>query len=285
MQFTQLVAMSSVVRRLCCVPLVPTHDWCDRAAGAIAHAFEPCVIVLAGLRCGIRCHEPQIEALGIGSSSTAEGTPLASLSTILRSRPGAFAHVMPLMGRHNGHAVCDRACVLTRPGELAACNAFWAGLNVGDHLIGLTRGGWASDRWLVCLAASRPPDRALDPASIMVVRIAMDELALRASIALAPIVHGDRHWITPSESQVLDLLIMGKSVQEAANMLGRSRHTVHDHVKSLYRKLNTRNRGELVARALGHLQEPAAAPVHPQPPMPEPQDPIAVPCAHPSPRA
>jgi hypothetical protein len=30
-------------------------------------------------------------------------------------------------------------------------------------------------------------------------------------------------------------------------------YTVHDHVKSLHKKLNANNRGQLVARALGHL--------------------------------
>ena len=52
---------------------------------------------------------------------------------------------------------------------------------------------------------------------------------------------------------MLDLLVLGLSVRQIAEELGRSTHTVHDHVKSLHKKLNANSRGELVARALGHL--------------------------------
>lgn len=58
--------------------------------------------------------------------------------------------------------------------------------------------------------------------------------------------------MTDREQDVLERLILGRSVREIAEELGRSPHTVHDHVKSLHRKLDASSRGELVARALGH---------------------------------
>lgn len=59
--------------------------------------------------------------------------------------------------------------------------------------------------------------------------------------------------LTPKEVAILDLLIDGMSVAEIAEKLGRSPHTVHDHVKSLHHKLGVRRRGHLVSRALGHI--------------------------------
>ena len=55
-------------------------------------------------------------------------------------------------------------------------------------------------------------------------------------------------------------LALGKSVKQIASDLARSPHTVHDHVKSLHRKLNASSRGELIARALGHLAPNARLP-------------------------
>ncbi|MBX9735913.1 MAG: LuxR C-terminal-related transcriptional regulator, partial [Phycisphaerales bacterium] len=60
-------------------------------------------------------------------------------------------------------------------------------------------------------------------------------------------------WLTPREEVVMWHLVAGLKVPQIAEILHRSIYTVHDHVKSLHRKLNANNRGQLVARALGHL--------------------------------
>ena len=73
---------------------------------------------------------------------------------------------------------------------------------------------------------------------------------LRAALDLPS---GERSpWLTPRECEVLDLLLRGCREHEIASRLGRSTHTVHDQVKSLYRRLGARTRGQLVARALGY---------------------------------
>ncbi|MFZ2875163.1 MAG: helix-turn-helix transcriptional regulator, partial [Phycisphaerales bacterium] len=69
--------------------------------------------------------------------------------------------------------------------------------------------------------------------------------------------HSD--WLSPREQEVLSALLLGKSIREIAVESGRSAHTVHDHVKNLHRKLRANSRGELVARALGHI-EPSPGP-------------------------
>ena len=58
-------------------------------------------------------------------------------------------------------------------------------------------------------------------------------------------------WLTAREQEVLDHLALGRSVREIAAVLQRSPHTVHDHVKSLHRKLGANTRGGLIPRAIG----------------------------------
>jgi DNA-binding CsgD family transcriptional regulator len=51
--------------------------------------------------------------------------------------------------------------------------------------------------------------------------------------------------LSDTERRVLDLLMQGKTEREAAEVIGRSPHTVHVHVKNVYRKLNVTSRRQL----------------------------------------
>jgi DNA-binding CsgD family transcriptional regulator len=58
-------------------------------------------------------------------------------------------------------------------------------------------------------------------------------------------------------------LLFGRSEKEVALILGLSRHTVHEHVKAIYRAYGVRSRAELMSLLLRaqerrELQEPAA---------------------------
>jgi DNA-binding NarL/FixJ family response regulator len=55
--------------------------------------------------------------------------------------------------------------------------------------------------------------------------------------------------LTPRETEVLRLIAQGFTQQEIAGILGISRHTVVDHVKSIYRKLNVSSRAEAALEA------------------------------------
>lgn len=90
-----------------------------------------------------------------------------------------------------------------------------------------------------------------------------EPLSARASAALAR-VDNPRAWLTDREQSVLELLIEGHSVRVIAEQLGRSTHTIHDHVKNLHRKIGASSRGELIALALGHLKQ-ASTPAQPEP--------------------
>jgi DNA-binding CsgD family transcriptional regulator len=57
--------------------------------------------------------------------------------------------------------------------------------------------------------------------------------------------------LSPRQRATLDRLLAGDSEKEAANALGLSVHTVHQHVKALYRAHRVRSRPELLARILG----------------------------------
>ena len=69
----------------------------------------------------------------------------------------------------------------------------------------------------------------------------------------APVTPPASHPLTPRECEVLGLIGKGYSVADAAQALTLSRHTAHDHVRAIYRKLAISSRAEaaLAARELG----------------------------------
>lgn len=53
--------------------------------------------------------------------------------------------------------------------------------------------------------------------------------------------------LSAAQKAVFDLLIHGHSEKEIAGQLALSRHTIHNHVKAIYGKLNVHSRGEFLA--------------------------------------
>jgi DNA-binding CsgD family transcriptional regulator len=70
----------------------------------------------------------------------------------------------------------------------------------------------------------------------------------RASGPQSATLRLEMHGVTPREREVATLLARGLSNPEIAAALVLSPHTVQDHVKSLFEKLNVSSRQELVAR-------------------------------------
>lgn len=116
--------------------------------------------------------------------------------------------------------------------------------------------GWLS-RQLLGIAQGQPP---LSPA---IARRLIQHFH-RAEPDKAIPVPGDRtagspgngaatSQLTAREREVLGMLAQGVHIQDIAQRLNLSRHTVGDHVKNLYRKLNISSRAEaaLHARGLG----------------------------------
>ncbi len=98
----------------------------------------------------------------------------------------------------------------------------------------------------------------------------------RAAQHLVPADHRPIEWLSSKESEVLDLITLGQTVREIAESLGRSPHTIHDHLKSIHRKTGLSTRGALVAAATGKPHTPIATP------KPEPMQSSPVVQTHPA---
>jgi DNA-binding CsgD family transcriptional regulator len=111
---------------------------------------------------------------------------------------------------------------------------------------------------------SEPDHRSVEPLSrpdgCAPLRIADSEPAPSGVASLS----SEASRLTPRERDVLVHLLAGGSYKKIAAALGLSTHTVHDHVKNIFRRLRIASRGELQARfrqpnaPLPHDGSPAA---------------------------
>lgn len=60
----------------------------------------------------------------------------------------------------------------------------------------------------------------------------------------------EKSVLTDRETEILGLFAKGLSYDEAAQLMGISPHTVRDHVKSIYRKMDVRSKSEAVFEAV-----------------------------------
>lgn len=236
----------SVATSISTLPAVATQDWCDDAAASLVGVRPGGLIAVT-----IAVLGPQ------GDFSTVEASGCSDRERSFVVRP---EHSVSL-----GWWLPDRAVSGPRTGLLRdlPTSRVWAGTDPGmrwarygmrDLVVGLAQLGGTPGRHLI-VEIGIPAERGVpEPADALVLRSVLSPLAHRALVAFGaqPCATGNR--LTPREQQVLEHLALGKSVKQIADELGRSAHTVHDHVKSLHRKLNASSRGELIARALGHIE-------------------------------
>jgi DNA-binding NarL/FixJ family response regulator len=52
--------------------------------------------------------------------------------------------------------------------------------------------------------------------------------------------------VSPAQLRVLELLLDGHTEPQIGEILGRSKHTVHDHTKAIYQALGVTSRVQLV---------------------------------------
>lgn len=67
-----------------------------------------------------------------------------------------------------------------------------------------------------------------------------------------PDPHAGTDRLTPRESEVLTFMSKGFTIKEISNLMGIRWHTVNDHIKSIYRKLNVSSRAEAAVVASKH---------------------------------
>jgi DNA-binding CsgD family transcriptional regulator len=136
----------------------------------------------------------------------------------------------------------------------------WSKLGVREMLVADIAIPHCSDHREINLEIGSPSAmQRFDRCEAEIVSAVMPVLAGRASLAF-----GDSYTqtLTTREQLILVQLVSGASVREIAERIDRSPHTVHDHVKSLHRKLDASSRGELVSRYLG-FEEDAPKPTSP----------------------
>jgi DNA-binding CsgD family transcriptional regulator len=231
----------SLAAKLLTLPGVASADWCERAARLLVTetGMSAAGVVIAQLS-----HTSSIEKTLLSGFSGNKDICLALPTMIdaFRRHPSTF----PTLG---SDSLISQA--VTGSGTASLPWTQVAGLcTLGASSIAAADSETPCRRAVIVLLAQGPQDRLQIGASDVMHR------AHAAASALATIVKGfgspEIAWVTPREQQVLELLVLGFSVREIGEKLGRSPHTVHDYVKSMHRKLNASNRGALVARALGY---------------------------------
>lgn len=249
---------------ICNLPAVATLDWCDGAASALTRIAPPsfaCVLI-ATIEPGgdMIAHE----VVGVaGRLSHDEGGQLSATDRRLSHLRTTADRLRHLGWQPSQEAISGGRCgpLSTLAGgrdwRIGPLGVMWGDIEPSDLLVGIHPLGAAErGRCLIAHVAPTSPGAVIDEEHAAVLAATMPLLASRALVAIGERRAGASRWLTVREQQVLEQLTLGHSVREIAETLDRSPHTVHDHVKSLHRKLNASSRGELIARALGHLAEP-----------------------------
>lgn len=279
---SSLERVARVIEAIDRLPAVAALDWADRAARALGHLASParaCLVIVTLDAHGSVVHH---EATGVATSVQAQpgvargdGGDESSAELTLRSRSERLdqtgVRATSDMLAAGVYDVLDRL-MQTPDWRSRGLGKLWVGVPAGEVLTGIHVVS-GSDPWRVLIAmvgAGASTSDAARRIRIAQMRVVMPRLARRAALALGLRRTSSGSWLTGREQQVLEQLTLGRSVREIAEEIGRSPHTVHDHVKSLHRKLAASSRGELVARALGYLDgqghQDQADPVEPHEP-------------------
>jgi DNA-binding CsgD family transcriptional regulator len=261
-----LRATCEVSATLCALPAVATLDWGDRAAAALtglAAGSRVCLLIGSLDSSGsFVAHETTGVASAVATTGDTardgEGSE-QSVELTLRSR----AERLTSLGFRltdsdlDAHVVGTLAELTNTPDWRGrGLGQLWAGIPAGDVIVGIGRLGTVEPgRAIIAQVALTSPGARARAEHLGIVEAVLPLLVRRALLAIGSRRSTTARWLTAREQQVLEELTLGKSVRQIATEIGRSPHTVHDHVKSLHRKLNASSRGELVARALGYIQE------------------------------
>lgn len=246
-----LELVADLATKVSILPAVATQDWCARAA-EVVRGMRPSAVVsvtIAGV--GGPGDITFIEASGT-SGLDIQGKPLDGSPVHPDHANSLGWWFASAEGTVRAAALRNLPCGPEWPTTSAARR--WSRLGVAELGVGAAPiPGHIVGRTLIVEIGVSDAERSLDKAELAVLRAALPLLARRASLAFGSDVSSPLTRLTLREQEVLEHLALGKSVKEIAEDLSRSPHTVHDHVKSLHRKLNASSRGELIARTLGHV--------------------------------
>lgn len=245
--------VARIVEEIAYLPAVATQDWCDRVARTL-FAVRPGSLVcvtLAQVDDAGQVVQMECDGLADGAKPAStldpdllrfEAQPAFGWSARQLAKGTVWAEVM-------SRTQAESAFRSSRAGRK------WADQGVTDLLLGvMSMPASTNDRMLIAEIGVRGGE-ALGDADVEILRAVLPSIANRAMRAFGREVSNPNNRVTPKEQVILEHLAHGETVKQIATSLGRSPHTVHDHVKSLHRKLNATSRGELVARMLGHIDD------------------------------
>lgn len=254
-RFDTLRNACEITEAMCRLPAVATLDWLDRAAETLRDVVTPSRVCMLIVHTDANGAGAQLEAAGfagVPASSRPGDTDESNIELSVRSRAerlesiGFPAPEQPLLG--NLADLLGGGDWRTR-----GLGVLWQGIPASDVLVAAQPlGGIERGRIMISQIALAEHGAEAKPGQLELLAAVHPLLIRRALLAIGATKATASRWLTAREQEVLDLLVVGKSVRVIADELGRSPHTVHDHVKSLHRKLGASSRGELVARALGH---------------------------------
>ncbi len=245
--------VAAITESVCSLPAVATLSWCDDAAETLLALRRRIVATVSIGRLDASGAVADVEVSGAAASGLEPHRLLGVRRIISGEQPRRWAL---------GPGALDsgaRAVRLSSTGSFeawrsSAAGRAWADLGVNDMAIGAASlRASAPERVVVVECGLGAGEAPLTDHEVSVLQAAMAPLSGRAALAFGAAPIDPSAALTAREQEVLEQLTLGKSVKEIAAELTRSPHTVHDHVKSLHRKLNASSRGELIARALGHI--------------------------------
>lgn len=240
------------------LPAIPTQDWVTRCASALSIVSDRVAVI--SLVCSLNSELDRIVVYSSGvelapwTESRDEATRIAISLQDRSERLSKLGFHFPQGTRERG-LVATLSAIAPNWGETPVGRAL-SSAQLTEPIVQLVP--ISTQDQTICLLniigftrrLETPPHTPI----LHMLSALQAPLRIRAQAALWH-VNNPRAWLTDREQGVLDLLIEGHSVRVIAEKLGRSAHTIHDHVKNLHKKINASSRGELIAKALGHTPE------------------------------
>ena len=252
---------SRVAAQIARLPGVATPDWCEVAGKTILRLCPDSIVsvTLAEWSSGPNGHGETLSILATGACSDSQSMASHRIHPDSVSDLGwtlsDTSHAGPAGSHPRVAKLRDLPSWSRWP--VTPSGKRWAKLGIRELLCGdiaLPEG--PAGRELLIEVGSPNAMQRFDRGEVEMVGAVLPVLADRASLAFGS---DFTQALTSREQLILVELVSGASVREIAERIDRSPHTVHDHVKSLHRKLNASSRGELVSRYLGfHASSPAA---------------------------
>ncbi|MBY0112318.1 MAG: helix-turn-helix transcriptional regulator [Phycisphaerales bacterium] len=247
---SRATAIVDALETVSSLPAVPSRDWCERGAETLAKVITP-KSRRAAFAVGVGSGTDKVERLEtVAVHSQDQTAGLAIQQSLLRTPP-----ICPRRdGRSELAAVTSAELSrsdswLRSPLMKVVASHGMIGLVLGVGLITSAEPG----RLLWIFGAAEAASESAIIGDLSFIMVLLLALVRRSQLALGGDPAQPIEWISDRERETLEHIVRGQSVREIAEETGKSAHTIHDHVKSLHRKLGASSRGELVARALGHL--------------------------------